>query len=47
LTFRVPRQTKKLWASKARRENLSLAEFVRRALTRVLEGGMQTSRDER
>ena len=37
LTFRLPRQTKELWAEKARRDNLSLAEFVRRALRRELE----------
>ena len=37
LTFRLPRQTKELWAKMARRENLSLTEFVRRALRRALE----------
>jgi predicted HicB family RNase H-like nuclease len=37
LTFRLPRAIKKLWADKARREKLSLAEFIRRALRRELE----------
>ena len=37
LTFRLPQAIKKLWAEKARREHLSLAEFVRRALRRELE----------
>lgn len=38
LTFRVARQTKDLWVLRARREKLSLAEFIRRALHRELEG---------
>jgi hypothetical protein len=37
LTFRLPRHTKRLCAAKARRKNLSLIEFIRRALRRELD----------
>jgi hypothetical protein len=37
VTFRLPRQIQKRWAEKARREKLSLAEFIRRALHREIE----------
>jgi hypothetical protein len=39
VTFRVPRQTKQRWTKKARRKNLSLAEFIRRSLHREIETG--------
>lgn len=38
VTFRLPRQTHRRWAEKARRGKLSLAEFIRRALRREIEG---------
>jgi predicted HicB family RNase H-like nuclease len=46
LTFRVPRQTKDLWVVRARRDKLSLAEFIRRALDREFKGarGAQLSK---
>jgi predicted HicB family RNase H-like nuclease len=37
VTFRLPRQVQKRWAEKARREKLSLAEFIRRALRREID----------
>lgn len=37
VTFRLPRQIHKRWAEKARRQKLSLAEFIRRALRREIE----------
>jgi predicted HicB family RNase H-like nuclease len=39
VTFRLPRQTKQRWAKKARRKNLSLAEFIRRVLHREIHAG--------
>jgi predicted HicB family RNase H-like nuclease len=37
VTFRLPRPIQRRWAQKARREKLSLAEFIRRALRREIE----------
>ena len=36
VTFRVPRQVQKLLAEKARRENMSFSELIRRALRREI-----------
>lgn len=48
LTFRLPLQTKNALVKRARREQLSLAEFIRRALRRELEGARgRNSRHER
>jgi predicted HicB family RNase H-like nuclease len=48
VTFRLPRQTHKHWAEKARREKLSLAEFIRRTLRREIEAArIRTPRNER
>ena len=48
LTFLLPRQVKKLWTEKARREKVSLAEFIRRTLRREIEFAQRrTPRDER
>ena len=43
VTFRLPRLTQKRWAEKARREKLSLAEFIRRALRREIEAARRPS----
>ena len=48
VTFRLPRQTQKRLAEKARRQDLSIAEFVRRALGREIETArLRTRRNER
>jgi predicted HicB family RNase H-like nuclease len=48
ITLRLPRQTHKRLAEKARREKLSLAEFIRRALRREIETSRRrASRDDR
>jgi len=39
VTFRVPRQIQKRLADKARRESLSVSEFIRRALRREIQAG--------
>ena len=48
LTFRLPLQIKNSLVKRARREQLSLAEFIRRTLRRELEGARgRNSRHER
>jgi len=48
VTFRLPRQAQKRLAERARREKLSLAEFIRRALDREIEAApKRPSRHER
>jgi predicted HicB family RNase H-like nuclease len=37
VTFRLPRQAQKRLADKARRERLSISEFIRRVLRREIE----------
>jgi len=47
VSFRLSRQTHKHLAEQARREELSLSEFIRRALRREIDTGRRSSRHER
>jgi predicted HicB family RNase H-like nuclease len=48
VTFRLPRQAQKRLAERARREGLSISEFVRRVLRReIAAAGLRTSRHGR
>jgi predicted HicB family RNase H-like nuclease len=39
VTFRLPKQARKILAAKARREKISFSELVRRALRREIKPG--------
>jgi predicted HicB family RNase H-like nuclease len=48
VTFRLPRPIQERFVAKARRDKLSLAEFIRRALRREIEGARKgADRNER
>lgn len=48
VTFRLPRQVQEILTDKARREEISFSELIRRALRRELKTGrMPTPRNER
>ena len=47
VTFRLPRQVQRSWAEKARREKVSLAEFIRRALRREIEDARRETPSKR
>jgi predicted HicB family RNase H-like nuclease len=48
VTFRLPRHIQKRLADKARRESLSVSEFIRRVLRREIEtAGLRTLRNGR
>ncbi|HWM24304.1 MAG TPA: ribbon-helix-helix domain-containing protein [Chthoniobacterales bacterium] len=48
VTFRLPRQVQKILTDKARREEISFSELIRRALRREIKTArMPTPRNER